>query len=190
MNGDFNPGFGGPIRRDALWFYTAIRYLRADNYVGGVFVDKTEDDPSVWAYTPDTRKAVSSGVWKDAQARLTWQATQVHKLGFSERATDLVQVSVAHLGYAGGRSGPKTGGGRPQRLVTADWTAPLTNRLLFDASMLQQINKWGFFPRSTASPLLIGFLPQSTGMNVKTRTGDYRDAKNTTLRYRFSPPRM
>src|ERR1041385_3250582 len=48
-----NPGFGGPIRRDKIWFYGAARYLRADNYVAGIYVDTTQDDPNVWAYTPD-----------------------------------------------------------------------------------------------------------------------------------------
>ena len=183
-NGDFNPGFGGPVRRDALWFYAAARYLRADNYVGGVFIDKTEDDPNVWAYTPDTRKAVNSGIWKDAQARLTWQATQANKIAFSyAQQTSCKCPSLISLTQVGGT---ENRWGRPQRLFTADWTAPVTNRLLFDASVLTQINKWGFFPRATASPLLVGFLEQSTGMNVKTRTGDYRDARNTTLRYRFA----
>ena len=28
VNGDFNPGFGGPIRQDRLWFYSAMRYMR------------------------------------------------------------------------------------------------------------------------------------------------------------------
>ena len=37
------------------------------------------------------------------------------------------------------------------------------------------------------SPLtLIGFLEQSNGMNLKTRPGDYRNARNETFRYRFS----
>ena len=32
-NGDFNPGFGGPIKRDKLWFFLSGRSLFADNYV-------------------------------------------------------------------------------------------------------------------------------------------------------------
>ncbi len=84
VSGDFNPGFGGPLKRDKVWFYSSVRYLKADNYVAGVFVDTTQDDPNVWAYTPDlNRKAVNSGIWKDAQTRLTWQATPLHKLAFS-----------------------------------------------------------------------------------------------------------
>ena len=83
VNGDFNPGFGGPLKREKVWFYAAARYMRADNYVAGVFFDTTQDDPNVWGYTPDlNRKAVNSGIWKDAQARLTWQATPLHKLAF------------------------------------------------------------------------------------------------------------
>jgi hypothetical protein len=52
--------------------------------------------------------------------------------------------------------------------------------------VLHQINKWGFFPRDTMPSNIFGFVEQSNGMNVKTRSGDYRDAKNETLRYRFA----
>ena len=185
LNGDFNPGFGGPLRRDKVWFYSSIRYLRADNYVAGVFVDTTQDTPNVWEYTPDlSRKAVNSGIWKDAQLRLTWQATPLHKLAFSY--TQQTSCKCPSLQSATQIGGTENRWGRPQRLVTTDWTAPLTNRLLVDASILHQINKWGFFPRDSSPATLIGFLEQSNGMNLKTRPGDYRNARNETLRYRFS----
>ena len=177
LNGDFNPGFGGPIRRDALWFYTAVRYLRADNYVGGVFVDKTAGRPERLGLharrEPEGRQQRRLERRAGARDLAGDRGAQVRVL---VRAADLLQVSVAHLGHAG--RGYREPVGTAAASVTADWTAPLTNRLLFDASVLQQINKSGFFPRATASPLLIGFLEQSTGMNVKTRTGDYREQKN------------
>ena len=40
-NGDFNPGFGGPIKRDKLWFFLSGRKLFADNYVAGMFFKPT-----------------------------------------------------------------------------------------------------------------------------------------------------
>src|SRR5207248_9554299 len=43
MNGDFNPGCGGPIRRDKVWFYAAARSLPADNYCPRADVDTTQD---------------------------------------------------------------------------------------------------------------------------------------------------
>ena len=185
VNGDFNPGFGGPLRRDKVWFYAAARYMRADNYVAGVFYDTTQDDPNVWAYTPDLgRKAVNSGIWKDAQTRITWQATPMHKLAFSySQQTSCKCPSLQNATQIGGT---ENRWGLPQRVVTADWTAPITSRLLIDASVLHQINKWGFFPRDSSPSTLIGFLEQSNGMNLKTRPGDYRNARNETFRYRFS----
>ena len=185
VNGDFNPGFGGPLKRDKVWFYAAARYMRADNYVAGVFYDTTQDDPNVWGYTPDLdRKAVNSGIWKDAQARLTWQATSLHKLAFSY--TQQTSCKCPSLQNATQIGGTENRWGLPQRVVTADWTAPLTSKLLVDASVLHQINKWGFFPRDSSPLSLIGFLEQSNGMNLKTRPGDYRNARNETFRYRFS----
>jgi len=184
-NGDFNPGFGGPIRRDKVWFYAAARYLRADNYVAGMYVDTTQDDPNVFAYTPDqSRKAVNSGIWKDGQGRVTWQATRLHKFAFSwTQQTSCKCPSLISATQAGGT---ENRWGRPQRVITGDWTAPVTSRLLVDASILHQINKWGFFPRDSMPSNIIGFIEQSNGMNVKTRGGDYRDATNETLRYRFA----
>ncbi len=38
---NFNPGFGGPIKRDTLWFYASYRLQIAENYVGGTFFDTT-----------------------------------------------------------------------------------------------------------------------------------------------------
>ena len=34
-NYDINPAFGGPLVRDRLWFFTAARWYRVDNYVTG-----------------------------------------------------------------------------------------------------------------------------------------------------------
>ena len=37
---DFNPGFGGPIARDKLWFYTAFRYQALDLSIVNSYYDK------------------------------------------------------------------------------------------------------------------------------------------------------
>ena len=36
-NGDFNPGVGGPLVKDKLWFYLSARYQAANNYVPACF---------------------------------------------------------------------------------------------------------------------------------------------------------
>ena len=185
VNGDFNPGFGGPIKRNRVWFYTSARYLRSDQYAAGVYADSTQDDPNVWKYTPDTtRKAYNNGTWKDAQMRVTWQATRIHKFAASySQQTSCKCPSLISSTQSGGTDNRW---GHPQHIETVDWTAPLTNRFLMEFSGLHQLNRWGFFPRRTAPLGLVGFLEQSNGMNMKTRSGGYRDAVNETLRYRVT----
>ena len=184
-NMDVNPGFGGPIRKDSVWFYTALRYLRADNYVAGVYVDKTQDDPTVFVMNPDlNQQAFNAGIWKSADARLTWQATQRHKLAWSY--SQQTSCKCPSLISATQPNGTENRWGHPQRIVQMDWTAPLTNRLLLDAGGLHQLNKWGFFPRASSPVGLIGLVEQSTGANLKTRSAGFRNALNETLRYRFS----
>jgi hypothetical protein len=76
QNGDLNPGFGGPIAQDRVWFYTSARYLKAENWAAGMFVDKTANDPKVWSFNPDLSQPVANGIkWKDGQGRVTWQST-------------------------------------------------------------------------------------------------------------------
>ena len=54
LNWEFNPGFGGPIKRDKLWFYTSYRYTQDDSYVAGMYYNKNENNPSLWNYEADT----------------------------------------------------------------------------------------------------------------------------------------
>ena len=59
---DINPGFGGPIAKDRLWFYVSARTNVADNYApGGIQFNANEGNPAVWNYVPDpTRGRPSS----------------------------------------------------------------------------------------------------------------------------------
>ena len=47
---DVNPGFGGPILRDRLWFYTSVRAWSAQQYVAGMFFNKSTVP---WMYVAD-----------------------------------------------------------------------------------------------------------------------------------------
>src|SRR6202040_3767058 len=79
---DFNPGFGGPINKDRLWFYGSFRAQIADNWAGGMYVDTTANDPNVWSFNPDKTKPVSNdAIWKVGDLRLTWQANAKNKIG-------------------------------------------------------------------------------------------------------------
>jgi hypothetical protein len=185
VNGDFNPGFGGPIRQDKLWFFTAGRYLKASNYIGGVFIDQAQYDQSVFRYVPDpNQKAFVDNTWKDVMGRVTWQATPLHKLSFSfwEQTSCKCPSNVTFQSPAGTYNRH----GHPLRVTTADWTAPITTRLLFDASLFYYYNRWSKDMDEREVPGLIPIDEQSTGQQLKLRSGSLWENLHTTLRYRAS----
>jgi hypothetical protein len=185
VNGDFNPGFGGPIRQDKLWFFTAGRYLKASNYIGGVFIDQAQYDQSVFQYVPDpNQKAFVDNTWKDVMGRVTWQATPRHKLAFSfwEQTSCKCPSNVTFTSP----SGTYNRHGHPLRVTTADWTAPITTRLLFDASLFYYYNRWSKDMDEREVPGLSPIDEQSTGQQLKLRSGSLWENLHTTLRYRAS----
>ena len=185
VNGDFNPGFGGPLRQDRLWFYSAMRYMKADAYVGDMFINRTVDDPRVFTFDPDlSQPAANESYWLDGQARLTWQATPKHKLAWlwsqqkSCKCPSLITATTAPEAGADNRHG------YPLFITTGDWTAPLTNRLLVDASVLYHHFDWGFLPYRDTNPEAIGLTEQTTGITFKARASGWSDRRNRILRYR------
>ena len=57
LQSDVNPGLGGPLERDKLWFYTSARFTRQANYIGGLFQNKNAGDITKWTYEPDDEQA-------------------------------------------------------------------------------------------------------------------------------------
>jgi hypothetical protein len=188
-NGDFNPGFGGPIKRDKLWFYLAGRYMFYDNYAAGMFVDSTRNDPKVWTFNPDrSRPGLNSQHVQDGQGRLTWQATPKHNVAFS-------YVDVGNCKCSFNLSPTVAEASRTTwRLhqITGNWTAPLTNRLLFEAALLGNLSEHqqqGFQP--DLNPLNISVTEQSTNLSYKApvpagspNAGNFTDGKTHKTYYR------
>jgi carboxypeptidase family protein len=78
---DYGGGFGGPIKRDKLWFYTAHRWWGSQEWAAGKFYNKTQGAP---LYTPDlSRPAHSDFYQQDNSGRVKWQATPKQTYTFS-----------------------------------------------------------------------------------------------------------
>src|SRR5215203_691742 len=80
-NGDFNPGFGGPIKKDKLWFFLSGRKLFADNYVASTFFNQNANDINRYDYVPSPNQAILHQEQTIYQARITWQASPRNKIG-------------------------------------------------------------------------------------------------------------
>src|SRR5216684_3494189 len=77
---DLDPAFGGPVKRDKLWFYGSIRNSKIIQYRPGLYENAT---PGAWTYTSDLRRPATAEIDDpDYSARLTWQASAKDKIGF------------------------------------------------------------------------------------------------------------
>jgi hypothetical protein len=77
---DFNPGMGGPILRDKLWFYLSARAWGTNTLVAGNFFNATPGtDPPT--YTPDRSRQATYPLSLGAYSgRLNWQPTPRNKV--------------------------------------------------------------------------------------------------------------
>jgi hypothetical protein len=128
---DINPSIGGPIVPDRLWFYTSARWQEGSDYVAGVYENANAGDPTKFTRVPDlSRRGVFFVRQRSANTRLTWQASQRHKVSFfvdnQWRYWDAVRPGVS----------PESSVYREfpvNHLAQAAWTSPLTNRVLIEA---------------------------------------------------------
>ncbi|MEQ1574339.1 MAG: carboxypeptidase regulatory-like domain-containing protein [Vicinamibacterales bacterium] len=186
-NWDFNPGFGGPIKRDKLWFYATFRYEGAKNYAAGIRPNKNAFQPNVWTYEPDTSKETFGLVTdlEDEQFRVTYQATQKDKFTFSFANNTHCRCPFG----IGATIAPEASSDRrfpQQRTLIGEWKSPVTNRLLVEATAFHKTLRWGTMHLRPSSgggsldedvfegitpaqiaiyPTLIGVTEQSSGLN-------------------------
>jgi hypothetical protein len=196
-NGEINPGFGGPIVKDRLWYFLSGRYQVANTYVTGMFHDKNAGNPNAWTYDPDlTRPATYNRDWHVYQGRFTWQAAPKHKIGITYDIEDTCtcnsNVSATTTPEAGSEFNFPL-----QRFVQLDWNSPLTSRLLIEASGIHRVERWGgMHLQSGAGDVtipdarIIGVNEQTTGLNYRAAPGGFLGAPpfnnswNVNLHYR------
>ena len=127
---DINPGVGGPLLREKLWFYSSARWQANQNYIAGLYYNKNEGDPTKWLYEQDTtRRGFFSLEQNGINTRLTWQAAQKHKVAFyydfQSRIWDDTRAGVSPESAVAYRF-------PVLNLAQASWTTPLTNKLLVE----------------------------------------------------------
>src|SRR5262245_36540989 len=77
---DFNPGFGGPIAKDRLWFYGTFRHWGVEKTVVDSYYDA---DPSTYRYSPDTSKpGIDDGHIVSRAGRVSWQASSKDRFAY------------------------------------------------------------------------------------------------------------
>jgi hypothetical protein len=195
-NWEFNPGFGGPIKQDKLWFYLSGQSRGAYRQVPGQSYNLNANKLDVWSYAPDTsRGADERRSWVDYNARLTWQANQKNKIGFLYN----IQSNCFCPFGAGFLVAPEAGNDQRfplQRPILLDWTSPVSSKLLLEATAIHRIERWGGYTLRTADntqvdPRMISVVDNGPGAYRPGMTyraaAQYSNNLNTTFHYKGRP---
>jgi Carboxypeptidase regulatory-like domain len=144
-----NPSYGGPIKRDYLWWYMSYRYNGYQRFLpGAVFADGSPvpTNPMQGNYSWITR--------------VTWQASQANKFRFyldrqynGEQYNNpgvLVAPEAAQAAFGGGWT--------PQ----VKWSSTPTNKLLLDAGITLYTLPYGVAYQKEVGPLDLPHYEQTT----------------------------
>jgi hypothetical protein len=158
-NWDTSFSLGGPIMRDRVWFYSALRTFGEYTDIAGRFGNLNAGDPTKWNYIVDqsiTSRSANSR--KIAGARVTGQLSERNKIsGFydfqdicsgSSYAKDADWcrvrgddwVAVYGFGTWSPESSQAAEGG--DHIMQFNYTAPMTSRLLLEAAFSQFYSNW------------------------------------------------
>ena len=166
---EVNPGFGGPIKQDKVWFFTAVRALKTQSWVSllpNANLGKTTL-PDAWLYAPDTSKAKTEydGYYtRSANARITWQWNSKNK--FSVFYDDQTRCNCPRrVVNVAPEAGYEFSGFPMNRFATLTWNSPVTSKMLLEAGFSNHGERW-YLNRGANSndPNLIPVTEQSTGL--------------------------
>jgi len=150
---DFNPGFGGPLKEDKLWFYASARWVKTQNYVGGMFDNKNAGLKDVWTYDPDlSRPSYLNAFQRSVNLRLTLQADAKNK--FSVFADDQGRCQCANVTSTMSPEAAISIVYPIQRMVTAAWTSTVSSRLLLEARGGFRGENYAYSPTPAGDPSL------------------------------------
>jgi hypothetical protein len=182
-NWDINPGFGGPILRDKVWFFGAARYNVTSDYVAGLFWNKNTNNPNAWTYEPDTSRRVwNEQKQPDEQVRVSWQVTPRNKVGATYYNTSYcfcpTDASQTLSWEAGQRAEYPF-----QRFTAGDWTLPMTNRVLLEAQGQIYRSQSNRIPWDGLAAGIVPVQEQNTGMRYRA-ADSYRVQDQTVYTWR------
>jgi len=148
---DTSASYGGPIKRDRLWFYGSIRQLNTETAVSGIVANANAGNLARWDWVrDDSLPARQTQGRRMYIGRATAQVTQKHRINFSHeyqtrcegaplrRETDggCHSRGADWIASAGATTSPEAATSYidfPYYLTQALWTAPVTSKILLEA---------------------------------------------------------
>ena len=158
---DLNPAWGGPIKKDKLWFYNAYRYWGSINYIAGLYYNAT---PTAWYYTPDTsRQATTKVTDGSSNLRLTWQVSPKQKFGIFY---DYQPHCTCNRNFSSTVSPEATEWAPfvPNQFAQTSWKYTATNKMLIEAGVSSTFGNWQTRRQPGVPDDAISVFEQDTGL--------------------------
>jgi len=164
---DFNPGVGGPIAKDKVWFFATYRYWGVNKTVADSFFNAATQIPGRYVrYVADTtRPGIDDGHIRSIVGRISAQVSAKDKVSYYHDEQNKVR---GHWGIAS-TVPPEASAiqATPTSFVSVSkWTRTQTSRLLFDAgfAVYDQEYQENYQPDVFAvNPPLVTILDSATG---------------------------
>ena len=183
---DVNPGFGGPIAADKLWFFAAARKFQARQAQAGLFYNAS---PLPYVFTPDLNQpAYETTTDGNISLRLTWQASTKNKISIQHQ---YATQTFDHY-YAGNTTlepdATLAYDAHPQYFSQASWSSPVTSRLLLEAGASFGNKDYVWTPQPGADPNAYAYTELNTGLSWgnATQTLGHHGSHNTNARFAAS----
>jgi carboxypeptidase family protein len=181
---DTSFAFGGPIKKDKLWFWSAHRYWGYSIFRTGVYYDV---NPFDFRYDADfSRPGTDSQPNTSNDIRLTWQMSPRNKLSgyysYAPRSTNHWIVSNTRQPEASNLQRVPL-----NHFETLTFKSTLTSKMLLDLGFGNTSETWTREPvRDAPSSRMIPVTEQLTGVNFRAYSGTFSENYTAVRSYRGS----
>jgi hypothetical protein len=172
---DVNPGAGGPIVRDRVWFFAGFRTMRTRMRTSQ-FYNQHAFQSDNYTFLPDPGRPARSvnGSWTDVQGRVTWSINHANKLAatFSDQRRCLCPsgASPTRAVEAGWNDRNPL-----QRTYQGEWQSTRSSRLFVEIGVQRREIDLGILPltaeTSGVEAARFASYPQAIGVTVANGQG-------------------
>ena len=188
---DTSVSYGGPLKRDRLWFFGSYRSLETAAAVPGIIANRNAFDASRWDWMGDPTVALRTKQGRASYiGRITMQVSAKHRVSYNQEYQRRCEGSTLTLdsdngcnsrgadwvavGAGNALISPEANnlyfGNLPYHVNQAIWTAPMTNKLLLEAGFTRFMFRGGTTGRPAPDGIMnmIQVVEQSTAINPAT----------------------
>jgi hypothetical protein len=188
---DTSVAYGGPLKRDRLWFFGSYRSLETAASVPGVVYNANAYNAARWDWVADPNVTARTLQGRAAYiGRITAQVSAKHRVSYNQEYQRRCEGSPLKLETDSGcnkrgdnwvalgagattpspEANPSYFGNLPYHVNQAIWTAPMTNKLLLEAGFTRFMFRGGTTGRAAPDGImdLIPVTEQSTATNAAT----------------------